>query len=279
MTIVVTGATGQVGRQVVGGLVAAGARVRAVTRRPEQAGLPEGVRVFKGDLDTPESLSAAFAGAEKLYLFPVPETASQVVDLAKQAGIRRIVVLSSSSVLEEGSHSGEHHLAVERAVEDSGLEWTFVRGDEFAVNVLWKWGEAIRSGDLVRAPYAEAVRVMVHEADVAGVAVAALLGDELVGSAPVVTGPEQLSQAEQIRIIGEVLGRDIRLTEIPPREARAEMVRFMPEPVVDMVLGILADAVQSPPQVATGVEEILGRPLKTFAEWVADHADDFRRAG
>jgi uncharacterized protein YbjT (DUF2867 family) len=275
VTIVVTGATGQVGRHVVRGLAEADAPVRAVTRRPSQAGLPAGVEVYEGDLETPESLLTALTGAESLYLFPVPETAREVVDLAKRSGVRRIVVLSSSSVLEEGSHSGEHHLAVERAVRDSGLEWTFVRGDEFAVNVLWKWGETIRAGGPVRAPYGDAVRVLVHEADVAAVAVTGLLTDRLLGAAPVVTGPEQLTQAEQVRVIGEVLGRDLRFEEVTPEEGRAAMLGHMPEPVVDMVLGILADARVRPPQVAPGLQELLGRPARTFAEWVADHAADF----
>ncbi|MEV6949874.1 NAD(P)H-binding protein [Streptomyces sp. NPDC051172] len=275
MTIVVTGATGQVGRHVVRGLVKAGAPVRAVTRRPDRAGLPAGVEVYEGDLETPDSLRTALTGAESLYLFPVPETAGEVVDLAKRSGVRRIVVLSSSSVVEEGSHSGEHHLAVERAVRDSGLEWTFVRGDEFAVNVLWKWGETIRAGGPVRAPYGDAVRVLVHEADVAAVAVTGLLTDRLLGAAPVVTGPEQLTQAEQVRIIGEVLGRELRFEEVTPQEGRAVMLRGMPEPVVDMVLGILADALVRPPRVTPGLEELLGRPARTFAEWVADHAADF----
>lgn len=279
MSIVVTGAAGQVGRHVVGGLVAAGVAVRAVTRKPDQASFPPGVEVFGGDLDVPDSLRAALTGAESMYLFPVPQTAPEVVDLAKQAGVRRIVALSSSAVLKPGNHSGAFHLAVERAVADSGLEWTFVRGDEFANNVLWKWGHSIRTDATVAAPYGDAIRVLLHEADLAGVAVAALLTDELIGAKPVLTGPEQLTQREQVRIIGEVIGRDIRFEEITHGQARADLTRFMPEPVVDMVLRYLADALVSPPQVLPTVSQILRRPAKTFAQWVADHAEQFRPAG
>jgi uncharacterized protein YbjT (DUF2867 family) len=276
MTILVTGATGQVGRHVVNGLVGAGVKVRAVTRKPEQAGLPAGVEVFRGDLDAPESLADALAGADSLYLFPNPDTAREVVDLAKQAGVRRIVVLSSSSVLEEGNHSGEWHATVERAVEDSGLEWTFVRGDEFAINVLWKWGQSIKSTLSVQAPYPNAVRVLVHEADVAAVAVAALLRDDLIGKAPIITGPEQITQAQQVRVIGDVIGHPVRFDEISHDEARAGMTQFMPEPVVDMVLRYLKESLDTPPQVSSELEEILGRPARTFRQWVTDHAADFR---
>ncbi|MCZ9344560.1 NAD(P)H-binding protein, partial [Streptomyces sp. TRM76130] len=117
--------------------------MRALTRDPAAAALPDGAEVWAGDLLRPHTLTAALHGVERLYLFPVPETARAVVAAAEEAGVRRIVVLSSSSVLDTSgdNHSGEHHRAVERAVAESGVEWTFVRPDEFASNVLWKWAE------------------------------------------------------------------------------------------------------------------------------------------
>ncbi|MEU0915514.1 NAD(P)H-binding protein [Streptomyces althioticus] len=279
MTVLVTGATGAVGRHVVDGLVAAGARVRALTRDPAAAGLPPGVEVFQGDLEQPQTLTAALEGAEKLYLFPVPGTAREVVALAKEAGVRRIVVLSSSSVLDTSgtNHSGEHHRAVERAVEESGIEHTFVRPDEFATNVLWKWGHSIRTEDLVRAPYGNAPRVLIHEADVAAVAVTALLEDGHAGQAYVLTGPEAVTQADQVRAIAEAVGRPVVFEEITPDQAREQMGHVMPPPVVEMVLGYLADAVDHPPVPVDTVEKVTGRPARTFARWAADHAADFAR--
>ncbi|MFF3847844.1 NAD(P)H-binding protein [Streptomyces sp. NPDC002328] len=280
MTVLVTGATGSVGRHVVEGLRAAGVAVRALTRDAAAAGLPEGVEVVEGDLTRPGTLRAALHGVERLYLFPVPQTAREVVAAAKDAGVRRIVVLSSSSVLDESgdNHSGEHHRAVERAVQESGLDWTFVRPDEFASNVLWKWGETIRAESVVRAPYGDARRVLVHEADVAAVAVAALLEDGHTGRAYVLTGPEAISQADQVRAIGRAAGREIAFEEVTPDEARVLMGRAMPAPVVEMVLGYLAEAVLDPPAVVDTVERVTGVPARSFARWAADHAGDFAAA-
>ncbi|MEV6175005.1 NAD(P)H-binding protein [Streptomyces sp. NPDC051954] len=277
MTVLVTGATGSVGRHVVERLVTAGVPVRALTRNPATAGLPAGVDVREGDLTSPDTLRAALHGVERLYLFPVPETAREVVAAAKEAGVRRIVVLSSSSVLDESgdNHSGEHHRAVERAVEESGIDWTFVRPDEFATNVLWKWGHSIRAEGVVHAPYGNAPRVLIHEADVAAVAATALLQDGHTGRAYVLTGPEAITQADQVRAIAGALGRDIEFVEITPDEAREQMGQVMPPPVVEMVLGYLADAVVNPPAVLDTVERVTGVPARTFARWAADHAADF----
>lgn len=277
MTMLITGATGRVGRRVVDAVLRSGEKVRALTRDPGNTRLPEGVEVVRGDLRRPDGLAAAFAGVDRLYLFPEPSTAREVVAAAVEAGVRRIVVLSSSSVLDESgdNHSGEHHRAVERAVAESGAAWTFVRPDEFAGNVLWKWGAAIRAEGVVRAPYADAVRVLIHEADVAEVAASALLEEGHAGRAYLITGPEALTQAEQVRVIGEVLGRDIRFEELTHEQGRAAMLGSMPEPVVDMVLGYLAEAVDSPPRVSPVVEEVLRKPARTFKQWVEDHRSDF----
>lgn len=279
MSYLVTGATGHVGRHVVAQLARSGADVRAVTRVPDQADLGPGVEVFQGDLERPESLRAALRDIERLYLFPVPQTAAEVVRMAEEEGVKRIVVLSSSSVTEEDNHSGQHHLAVERAAEASGCEWTFVRPDEFAMNVLWKWGQAIRHEGVVRAPYGQAVRVLVHEADVGAVAAAALLRDDLVGARLELTGPERLTQVQQVACISAALGREIPFVEVSPERAREDMCAFMPEQVVDMVLGYLAAAVERPPSVFPTVEEVLGRPATSFAQWALDHVADLSPAG
>ncbi|QKZ16794.1 NAD(P)H-binding protein [Streptomyces chartreusis] len=271
MTYLVTGASGHVGREVTRQLAAAGLEVRAMTRTPGRTPAPDGVQVVAGDLTRPDSLGEALRGIERLYLFPVPETASEVVARAVRAGVRRIVVLSSSSVHDETTHSGAHHRAVERAVEDSGVEWTFVRPDEFANNLLWKWGHSIRTEGVVRAPYPEARRALIHERDVAAVAAAALMTDGHAGARYELTGPELLDQPEQVARIAAVTGTGIRFEEVTPRAAREEMIRFMPEPVVDMVLGYLVESVANPPAPLPTVEKVTGRPATPFDQWVRDH--------
>jgi uncharacterized protein YbjT (DUF2867 family) len=280
MTIMVTGATGGVGRHVVAELLAAGEPVAAMTRTPERAGLPDGVPVFAGDLARPESLRAVFDGVTRLYLFPVPETAPEVLEAAVRAGVERVVVLSSSSVLDDSTdnHSGQYHRAVEKAVEATDLEWTFVRSGEFASNVLLRWGQSIRTESTVRTPFASASRALLHEADVAAVATTALRFGGHHGKCYELTGPESLTQVQQLNVINEVTGLAIQFEEISPDMGRVELGRLMPPPVVDMVLKYLAAAVGTPATVLPTVENVTGRPARTFATWVADHAAEFAPA-
>lgn len=278
MNVLVTGASGHVGRNVVDQLRAAGVKVRAMTRTPESVRFPSDVEVAAGDLTAPTELDRALDGMERMYLFPVPDTAREVAERARRAGVSRIVVLSSSSVRDEANHSGAYHRAVEQAVEDSGLEWTFVRPDEFATNILWKWGHSIRTEGVVRAPYPAALRALIHEVDVAAVATAALLEDAHVGRSYELTGPVALAQAEQVELIAQATGRDLRFEEVSHEVARAELVRFMPAPVVDMVLRYLAESAREPQPVLPTVETVTGRPATPFLTWAREHAAEFRPA-
>src|SRR4051812_20346132 len=275
--ILVTGATGNVGRLVVERLTRAGAAVRAMTRHPEAATLPEGVEVVRGDLEDPDTLSAALRGVERMYLFPVARTARQVVDLARRAGVARIVVLSSGAVTT--GYDTTFHLPVERAAEESGLEWTHVRPGEFALNKLWLWGPQIRA-----AP----------GADIAEGAAAALLEAGHTGRALTVCGPAPLSHRDQVRAIAAALGEEVRLEQVTRAEAR-EIYRAQggfAAANADFLLGFEdyagaptpASAPSSPsappvrsvePALPTA-EAVTGRPARTFADWARDHADDFR---
>lgn len=276
MTMLVTGATGHVGRHVVAGLTAAGAAVRAMSRDPGSIPPRAGVEVVRGDLAEPEGLAEALRGVEVLYLFPVPQTAGAVLSRARQAGVRRVVVLSSLSVSHPDSYSGSYHKAVEQAVLESDVDWTFVRPGEFANNLLWKWGRSIREEDVVRAPYAGARQTLLHEADVGAVIAATMLQDGHGEQVYELTGPELLTQAEQVALLAEATGRPLRFDEVAAQRAKAELVERMPEPVVDMVLAYLADAQRAPARPLPAVARLTGRPALGFARWAADHAADFR---
>ncbi|WP_370013383.1 NAD(P)H-binding protein [Nocardiopsis sp. Huas11] len=291
VNVLVTGATGNVGRLVVRRLVAEGAAVRALTRDPARAALPDGVDVVRGDLAEPENLAGALRGVDRLYLFPVPETAEEVVAHAVDAGVGRIVVLSSGAVT--GGYDTDFHLPVEQAVERSGAEWTHVRPGEFALNKLWLWGPSVREEGAVFDPHPDAASYPTHEADIADVAVTALLEDGHHGRAYTFAGPELISHREQVEAVSRAVGREIRFEAVSPEQARE---RYLAQggfaaANADMLLGFTdyagaeADAdtwaeevaaAQAAVDPAPTAREATGRPPRDFAQWARDHADDFR---
>ncbi|MGW3283045.1 NAD(P)H-binding protein [Streptomyces sp. NPDC001002] len=287
MAILVTGATGNVGRHVVRQLVEAGAEVRALTRSPRTAVFPEAVRLVAGDLMRPESLVEALKGVDRMYLFPVAETAGEVVALAQRAGVRRIVVLSSGAVTT--GFDSDFHLPVEQAVEASGLEWTHVRPGEFAMNKLALWGPSIRGEGVVRDPSPDAAWYPVHEQDIADVATLALLEDGHRGRAYTLNGPEMLSHRRQVELIAEAIGRPIRFDVVSRDEARdnyREQGGFAAANA-DFLLGFESysgggtdlEVFEEFDPTAAGpmstAEEATGVPARTFARWALDHARDF----
>jgi uncharacterized protein YbjT (DUF2867 family) len=272
MTILITGATGNVGHHIVAELAGRGTAVRAMSRG--DARVPAGVRVVRGDLTDPGSLTAALDGVDSVFLlWPwfSAEGAAPVVDaIARHAG--RVVYLSALSA-ESGGVWGE----VEQLIERSGLAWTFLRAGGFATNTL-EWADEIKKSGVVRAPYGGAARSLIHEADIAAVAVRALTEDGHAGRRYVLTGPEVVTQVEQVRVIGEAIGRPLRFQEQPREEARAQMLAGWGNPdYVDQALDYWAGLVTEPEPVTSTVEEVTGRPARTFRQWADDHAADFSR--
>ncbi|MGC4902139.1 NAD(P)H-binding protein [Micromonospora echinospora] len=292
MTILVTGATGNVGRQVVAGLVRAGRTVRAMTRQPQTHRLPDRAEVVQGDFERPGTWRAVLDGVQSVYLFPFAYAATDhgFVDEALKAGVTRFVVHSAAAAGFTPGTGGDgalgRHLTDERVahrglevlVEASGAEWTHVRPGLLAANAL-RWADRIRTERVVREPYASAGYPVVHEADVADVAVAALLTDDHVGAAYTVTGPVKVSQAEQVTAIGAAIGVQVRLEELDPAEARTQWLRDgFDEETADWMIALLADAVDGTgalPPTDTYLR-VTGRPPRTFAQWANDHATDFR---
>jgi uncharacterized protein YbjT (DUF2867 family) len=163
---------------------------------------------------------------------------------------------------------------IERVIKASGLRWTFLRPGMFAANALTWWAPRIRTGDAVRWPYGDAPTAPIHERDIAAVAVRALLEEGHDGAEYVLTGPQSLSQREQVITIGEVIGRPLRFEELSPEEARRELP--FPAPALNMLLNAWSAALGQPALVTSTVAEITGRPARTFRDWVADHAEEFR---
>ncbi|MEU8031229.1 SDR family oxidoreductase [Streptomyces sp. NPDC049099] len=271
----VTGATGNVGRQVVELLLDAGARVRALSRRPETAGLPDGVEVVAGDLQRPESAGSALEGVQGLFLFPAPGGLDGFLRAAKEAGTERVVLLSASAVgSEEAGPLGRAHAECEQAVRASGLPWTVLRPGAFMVNDL-RWAPAVRGDGVVRAPFARAVTSPIDERDIAAVATRALLDDAHTGATLELSGPQALTPVERVRILGEVLGRELRFEEQSPEQARAEWTKHAPAEIVDGSLSLYASLVDAESPVLDTVERVTGRPPTRYAQWAARHAADF----
>ncbi|MFF2810089.1 NAD(P)H-binding protein [Streptomyces sp. NPDC058000] len=284
--VLVTGATGNVGRQVTTQLVAAGGvEVRALTRCPETAGLPRGVEVVRGDLSDADGLDAALEGVDAVFLMwpfhGCAPAAPVVAALGRHA--RRVAFLSSVSVQDgvepeaQPGPVGQWHRAVEQRIERSGLEWTHLRPSTFAANTLW-WADQIRAGDTVRGAYGALSMVLLHEADIAAVAVRALTEDGHAEAVYTLTGPAALTQIEQVRVIGDVLGRPIRWEELSRDAARRQLLADdgFPDSFVDPLLDGYAEMLAAPRPAVTGtVAAVTGAPARTYRDWVADHAADF----
>jgi uncharacterized protein YbjT (DUF2867 family) len=271
--ILVTGATGTVGREVVDQLLAAGAEVRATTRAPDTAHLPAGVDVQRVDLREPATLAGAFDGVDRAYLFPVPGALAPFLDHAADRGLDRIVLLSSDAVGREPvNHIGRVHAECEYAVVTSGLPWTLLRPGAFMSNDL-RWAAEIRATGVVRAPYGQGATAPIDERDIAAVAVRALLGGDEPGRTYRLSGPESLTVTDRIGLIGAATGRDVHFEELSPQDAREQWAAFMPTEVVDGLLAVFAATVGATAPVLDPVD---GLPRHTYREWIARHADDFR---
>jgi uncharacterized protein YbjT (DUF2867 family) len=281
--ILVTGSTGNVGRNVVSQLVAKGACVRALTRNPDTAGLPNTVEVWRGDWSDPSTLEASLEEVGSVFLmwrgFSTPVIPAMMELLAKHA--RRIVFLSSAAIHDkltvQTNPIGKIHLEFEEEIKKTGLEWTFLRPGAFAANALTWWAPQLRMGDVVRWPYGAAAWAPVHERDIAAVAVRALTDDGYAGKKYFLTGGELLTQVEQLQTIGESMGRTLRYEELTPDAARQQMSASLPPFVVDRLLDLWAGMVETPAPVTRTVEEVTGAPPTAFKQWVLDHAGDFMR--
>ena len=278
--VLVTGATGRIGRRVVDELLAADVPVRALSRTPEQADLPAGVEVIGGDLTAPESLDAALRGVRTVFLLWTlpPTTASAVVErIAAHAD--RLVLLSSPHqtphpFFQQPNPAADLHRALEQLVAASGLTPTVIRPGMFASNVVHWWSGAVRSGAPVRWPYADAETAPIDERDVGAVIARTLVDESHAGGDYVLTGPESLSQREQAHLIGAAIGREVRFEELTPEQFRAEATGWPPV-VLDMLLGAWAATMGHPAYVTSTVADILGTPARTFAQWAADNAAAF----
>lgn len=279
MTIVVTGATGNVGRPLVAELVTAGARVRAVTRTPDTAGFPSSVEVVGSAADALPGASAVFLNSRALG-----ERLPEVVSQCLRAGVEKLVALSAINADDDFSRQpsrfrGDRNREVEQLAVGSGLAWVSLRPGVFATNFAGMWSAQLRAGDVVAGPYAAASSAPIVESDIASVAARALLTDDLVGQRIPLTGPHAFTNTELVEVIGAVLGRRLQYWEAPKDLVRQRFIDIgLGAEFADAYMAMQAETLEKPALVTHDVEKILGRPATSFAHWVSQHRELFTKS-
>jgi uncharacterized protein YbjT (DUF2867 family) len=283
--ILITGATGTIGSEIVRQLAARGERVRAVTRDPERAQLPAEIDVVRGDYTDTASMAAAMSGADAAFIVGVlgpddAETDRALVATAKAAGVRRIVKLSAIGTGEpELGRVGTWHIPGETAARESGLEWTILRPSAFASNTL-SWSDAIRSGRPVPNLTGSGTQGVVDPRDVAAVAVEALVAPGHAGRIYTLTGPELLTGPDQAAVLATILAHPVESIDVPEDTAREHML------AAGMSLEFADGALAGQAFVRAGgnavltddVRQVLGRTPRAYAQWATDHAAAFGAA-
>jgi uncharacterized protein YbjT (DUF2867 family) len=278
--IVVTGATGNVGRVLVETLAAAGEQVTAVSRGTLPVSVPEGVRHEQADLAEPESLRQVVDGANGLFLLVAGAGAhlnpADILDVAKAGGVERIVVVSSQAAgtrPESVSHAPLRR--IEDVVQGSGMAWTILRPGGFASNA-YAWAEPVRTRRTVAAPFGDVGLPIVDPTDIGEVAAKVLLEDQHAGRIYELTGPALTTPRQRAQRIGDALGQPVRFIDQTRDEAREQMLQFMPEPVVEGTLAILGEPTTAEQQISPHTEQVLGRAPRTFDDWAQANIHAFR---
>jgi len=255
--------------------------VRALARNPDACQLPSQVEVVRGDLTRPDTLDSCLSGADTVFLVwtaPAESVVNALERITRQA--RRIVFLSAPlktphPLFQQPNAGRALAEQIERLIEASGVHWTFLRPGMFAANALRWWMPQIRAGDVVRWPYLSVPTAPIDERDIATVVVRALREDGHRGAEYVLTGPESLTHLEQLTTIARVIGRPLRIEELSPAEAPQALRSILPPPVLTMLMNAWAAAIGHPAVVTSTFTDIAGRPARSFATWVADHAAQF----
>ncbi|WP_328383261.1 NAD(P)H-binding protein [Streptomyces sp. NBC_00400] len=278
--IVVTGATGNVGRPLTRALTEAGEQVTAVSRHA--ATVPDGVRHVAADLAEPAGLTPALDGAKALFLLLSGDLhapgarPADIIGLAEASGVRRIVLLSSQGVATRPLGPSRVAMrALEDALRESGLDWAVLRPGGFASNAL-AWAESVRTQRAVAAPFGDVGVPVVDPADIAEVAAACLLDDRHTGGVYELTGPEVITPRQQAEAIAAALGSPVRFRELTRDEAKAAMTQFVPAELADDTLDIIAAPNPAELRISPDVERVLGRAPRPFNGWVARNIAAFR---
>lgn len=284
--ILVTGANGLNGSELLRRLSAGGIAARALVRNRARAatlaGLP-GIEVVEGDMLAPDTLAAALAGVERVMLISssapsMVEVQSALIDAAKEAGVSHVVKLSGIIPgLDSPFRFARMHAEIERHLEASGLAFTHLRAGEFMSSYLRQLPSIIGKGALL-LPMESARIASVDVGDIAAVAVLALTGSGHAGKVYSLTGPQALTMTEVAEKLTKVTGRPIRYISVAPEDARrAQLAAGLPPYLVDGLAELFAlRRAGGEATVYPDVANLLGRPATSFEAFAERHAALFR---
>lgn len=272
----VTGATGNIGGELVRALADSGQPVRALTRDGTSEDVPDQVQQIAGDLNDPDSVRPALAGIQAMFLMPGYQDAVRTLAYARELGVKHVVMLSGNSAGSGDTSNAvsAYMIEAETILKDSGLAWTIIRPYGFMSNTL-QWIPQLKNGDQVTAPFADVAIAMIDPYDIAAVARLALTDEGHEGQIYHVTGPEPLRPADRVRILGAVLDRDLTFRPQPDDEARAEMSASMPQEYVDAFFSFYVDGTLDESTPLPTVADLTGRAPRTFEQWARAHASAF----
>jgi uncharacterized protein YbjT (DUF2867 family) len=274
--ILVTGASGHVGGELVARLAAVGRPVRALVRDTAKYQASAGVEAVSGDMDQPSSMAAAFDGVDAAFLLGGFADMPGVLAVARDAGVRHVVLPSSRSVVGGNPENAvvAMHMGSEAAIVESGLDWTFLRPSGFMSNTL-QWLPQLRNGDLVRDAFGDVPIAVIDPYDIAAVAAAVLNRPEHFGRSHSLSGPAALTPSARVAVLAKVLGRPLRFEGKGDDEARAEMLQSIPEQYVDAFFRFFSDGEFDDTPILTAVEDITGSAPRDFEAWASVHAAAF----
>ena len=282
--ILITGATGNVGQEVLARLVPSGEDIRAMTRNPSTLAVPDGVEVVAGDLTAPASLASALAGVDRVFLMippnfgPALAPVQTFADVASTVGVKHVVFLSSQTA-EEGVTGAiaDAHRAMEAVLRASPFRWTFLQPSNFMSNARYWIPEIARTGQVLETQL-NIPLAPIDPYDIAEVAAMALADpDNHAGQVYPMTGPELISPEQQVQVLRELTGRDIVYKELSWDEALAQVALLSGDP--EHAEGILQTirGLDDPPwaHVSPTFEQVTGHPGRTFRQYVEAHLDEF----
>lgn len=274
--ILVTGASGNVGAEVVAALVDRGEPVRALLRDPAAATLPDAVEAVAGDLDHPGTVEPALDGVDGVFLLGGFPTLPDLLERMVRAGVEQVALLTSRCVVggKPDNAITRMWLDAEAAVQAGGVAWTFLRPSGFHSNAL-RWLPQLQAGDIVRTPWPDVGIASIDPADIAAVAATVLVERGHRGEALALSGPEPLTPGDQVATLAQVLGRPLRYEPLSDREARAAMAADTPPAFVDALFRFFSDGEYDDSVVVDTVATVTGRPPATFARWATAHAHRF----